>query len=210
MFCRFTDFCRNIFVKRWIKPYDFSLMLTMFLMVSVWVSMLVSYCIQIAANYFHSVLLILWMFQWRIGLIDDIPIPSERCYKLQLMDKIDQVIKRMRWKACFIQTEARIRKKPGLKLLNCPQKIKEMVHTLLIAKLNAYGLRLKALKLMNNSEGDQRTKTNKHYSFWEQNLFWLPQGSILRPILFDIFLRDQFFSLLYFSFFSYFEWYWIC
>ena len=132
MFCRFTDFCRNIFVKRWIKPYDFSLMLTMFLMVSVWVYMLVSYCIQIAANYFHSVLLILWMFQWRIGLIDDIPIPSERCYKLQLMDKIDQVIKRMRWKACFIQTEARIRKKPGLKLLNCPQKIKEMVHTLLI------------------------------------------------------------------------------
>ena len=82
-----------------------------------------------------------------------------------------------------------------------PQKIKEMVHTLLIAKLNAYGLRLKALKLMNNSEGDQRTKTNKHYSFWEQNLFWLPQGSILRPILFDIFLRDQFFSLLFLFFF---------
>ena len=34
-------------------------------------------------------------------------------------------------------------------------------HTLLIAELNAYGFRLKALKLMNNSQGNQRTKTNK-------------------------------------------------
>ena len=29
----------------------------------------------------------------------NIPIPTERNYKLQLMDKIELVIKRMRWKA---------------------------------------------------------------------------------------------------------------
>ena len=31
----------------------------------------------------------------------NIPIPTERNYKLQLMDKIELVIKRMRWKAHF-------------------------------------------------------------------------------------------------------------
>ena len=31
----------------------------------------------------------------------NIPIPSERNYKLQLMDKIELVIKRLRWKAHF-------------------------------------------------------------------------------------------------------------
>ena len=31
----------------------------------------------------------------------NIPVPLERSYKLQLMDKIDQVIKQMRWKAVF-------------------------------------------------------------------------------------------------------------
>ena len=31
----------------------------------------------------------------------NIPVPLEGSYKLQLMDKIDQVIKQMRWKAVF-------------------------------------------------------------------------------------------------------------
>ena len=31
----------------------------------------------------------------------NIPIPSERNYKLQLMEKIELVIKRMQWKAYF-------------------------------------------------------------------------------------------------------------
>ena len=42
----------------------------------------------------------------------NIPIPSERSYKLQLMDKIDQVIKRMGWKAFFYTNRTEIRKKP--------------------------------------------------------------------------------------------------
>ena len=32
----------------------------------------------------------------------NIPLLSERSYKLQLMDKIEPVIKRMRWKALFL------------------------------------------------------------------------------------------------------------
>ena len=33
--------------------------------------------------------------------IKNIPIPTQRQYKLQLIDKIEAVIKRMRWKALY-------------------------------------------------------------------------------------------------------------
>ena len=44
------------------------------------------------------------------------------------MDKIDQVIKQMRWKAFFYTNEGKdMEETYGLKSLNCPPKIKEMV-----------------------------------------------------------------------------------
>ena len=44
------------------------------------------------------------------------------------MDKIDQVIKRMRWKAFFYTNKSEdMEETYGLKSLNCPPKIKEMV-----------------------------------------------------------------------------------
>ena len=58
----------------------------------------------------------------------NIPIPSERSYKLQLMDKNDQVIKRMRWKAFFYMNRSEDTQETySLKSLNCPPKNKEMV-----------------------------------------------------------------------------------
>ena len=58
----------------------------------------------------------------------NIPIPSERSYNSQLMDKIDQVIKRMRWKAFFYTNKSEDTQATyGLKSLNCPSKIEEMV-----------------------------------------------------------------------------------
>ena len=52
---------------------------------------------------------------------ENIPIPSERSYKLQLMDKIDQVIKRMRWKTFFYMNRSEDTQETyGLKSLNCP------------------------------------------------------------------------------------------
>ena len=63
-------------------------------------------------------------------------------------------------------------------------------HDLLIAKLNAYGFSVAALRLVQNylSNRKKRTKINTEYNSWEETLFGVPQGSIL----FNIFLCDRF------------------
>ena len=78
-------------------------------------------------------------------------------------------------------------------------------HELIIAKLNAYGFSLSALKLMQSylSERKQKTKINQAYSSWEEILFGVPQRSILGPILFNIFLSDLFLVVQNVDFASY-------
>ena len=64
-------------------------------------------------------------------------------------------------------------------------------------KLNAYGFTLPALKLVHDylSDRKQTARVNNSYSTWFEILFRLPQGSILRPLLFNILLADLFFIL---------------
>ena len=68
-------------------------------------------------------------------------------------------------------------------------------HELLVAKLNAYGFTLPALKLVHDylSDREQRTRVNNSYITWFEILFGVPQSSILGSLLFSIFLTDLFF-----------------
>ena len=53
------------------------------------------------------------------------------------------------------------------------------------------------------SHKKQRTKINSSYSSWKEILFAVPQGSILGPLLFNIFVSDLFSVLSDVEFASY-------
>ena len=82
----------------------------------------------------------------------------------------------------------------GVLLTDLSKAFDCLSHDLLLAKLEAYGFDYMPVKLLHSylTDRHQRVRINSIYSTWNEIINGVPQGSILGPLLFNIYLSDLF------------------
>ena len=79
-------------------------------------------------------------------------------------------------------------------LMDLSKVFSYLPHDQIIANLHAYGCDIASLRVIHSylTGKYQRVKINNSYSLWSFIKYGAPQGSILGPILFNIFICDMF------------------
>ena len=85
----------------------------------------------------------------------------------------------------------------GAILTDLSEAFDSLCHNLLIAKLSAYDFDQESLEFIRSYLKDrkQRTKVGSFYSIWNLIKLFVPLGSILGPLLFNIFIHDIFYFI---------------
>ena len=146
-----------------------------------------------------------------VSIFSNISKIYERCIYDQIQNYFDQILSKYQCrfrkvynaKHCLITLIEKWKKSVGngrafgALLTDLSKAFDCLSHELLIAQLNAYGFDKRSLTLIFNylSNRKQRVKINYSFSSLSETLFGVPQGSIIGPLLFNIFICDMFYFM---------------